>query len=248
MSHPSCRHLPFRAGRKAFPAVVLVLSLIACGCVPYQTFEVVKAERDKLKSAHDALTQQYNRALQEILRLGKEGAGNEAMRQQVANLERLNGDLKARLEQVGNQPLVPGDLTPGLRDAGATITDEGALSLPGAVLFASGLADLKGTQAGQVLDEVKNLLDRHSGHIIHITGHTDDEPLKSTKGRWGTNQFLGYNRAYQVFKYLMDHGIEERRMVCHSYADLLPAADGAGKDADSKNRRVVIHLSKAARI
>ena len=103
-------HTVFRTGQGAFPAFALAFSLVAFGCVPYQTFEGVKAERDKLKSAHDALTQQYNRALQEILRLGKEGAGSEVMREKLANLERLNKDLSVRLADLARDRIEPAEL------------------------------------------------------------------------------------------------------------------------------------------
>ena len=54
----------------------------------------------------------------------------------------------------------------------------------------------------------------------------------------GTNQRLGFERAYTVFDYFLSKGIPESRMVIHSYSYNRPEEDGDTKEAYKKNRRV----------
>jgi len=222
-----------------------VVPLAFLGCVPYQTYEALKSEKLRLQSAHDDLVTKYNLALQGILRREKEGASSQVLLEKVANLEALNDDLKTKLGQLaatggGFEPKDLERLPPG-------VTLEGkSLSLGEEVLFNSGEAKLKNAQARYVLDSIVDLIQKeHRGEIIHLIGHTDNDPVARTKGLWDNNHNLAYNRAYTVFKYFVDKGIPDNRLMLHSLAYLRPVDLSDTKEAKARNRRVNIALGGA---
>jgi outer membrane protein OmpA-like peptidoglycan-associated protein len=225
------------------PASAAVLSFWVVGCVPYQRFHEVTQENSRLKTAHDDLVQRYNRALQDILRLQKDGSSSDGLRQKLANLEALNSDLQAKLaEAVRGTPFTAADLQKLPRDSGAVLEGAG-ISLNELVLFNPGEATLKNQKAGQVLDAFASLLkNEHPNEIVHLTGHTDSDPLVKTLKIFGTNPNLGYQRAYTVFKFFLERGIPENRMILHSMGYLKPVDTNETKDGKARNRRVVIEL------
>lgn len=218
-----------------------ILSLTMTGCVPYQTYEALKSDYGRIKGAHDDLVVKYNNALRDILRLQKDGATGGVLAAKIENLERLRDELQAKLTTMAKgTPFTP-DKFPSI--PGVEVTAGGDLVILESVLFTPGEALLKGASSSRVLDQVIDVLRKeYPNEVIHISGHTDSDPLEKTKKRWGYNVNLGYNRAYTVFQYFVDQKIPENRMVLHSFAWIDPADLGTTKEAKAKNRRVVIHL------
>jgi chemotaxis protein MotB len=225
-----------------------VLSMAFVGCVPYQQYEEVKNERDRLKTTNEDLVAKYNRMTQEVMRLKAIEAKFAAGQEKIAGLENLNKELYGKLQKVGNfkpDVVATGNLPKEIIQNPNT----GELEVGDDVLFASGEATLKNARAKEVLDSLINLFTKdYAGQIIHISGHTDNDPLDKTRLRWQTNQRLGYERAYTVFKYFQEKGVDEKQVVIHSYSYLLPAADGTTKDAKAKNRRVSFGISPAVKV
>jgi len=220
-------------------AVAAILPLMSLGCVPYQKYETLKRDYTRVKSAHDDLIVKYNRAIQDILRLQGGENSREALEIKCANLERLKNDLEAQLSQLSQ---------------GRKFTEKDIASLPNEVqmegtgislgehiLFNSGQEKLKDARARKILDSIISLLKtQHPNDVIHISGHTDTDPIKNSK--WGTNQRLSYERAHTIFRYFKDMGIPEDMMVLHSFSYIHPVDPGTTAEAKAKNRRVVIHL------
>jgi chemotaxis protein MotB len=222
--------------------LAVVVPLASLGCVPYQTYEQLKADYTKVKSTNDDLVVKYNRAIQDLMRMKGMEASLEAEKARAANLQMANSSLVASLKKFdGFTPAQVAQLPEGV-----TINEKtGEIDIKDEVLFNSGLADLKNAGAMKILDQLIAMLQKERpGEFIHISGHTDNEPLNHTRGRWGTNQRLAYERAYTVFKYFKDHGVGEDHMVIHSFADLQPRpdADNNTKEGKAKNRRVSIGL------
>ncbi len=218
-----------------------ILSLTLTGCVPYQTYEAIKSDYARIKGAHDDLVVKYNHALRDILRLQKDGATGDINAEKVRNLEKLRDELQDKLRTMARGvPITPDKF----KDVeGVAVTPEGELVILESVLFTPGEAMLKGASSTRVLDQIIDVLRKeYPNEVIHISGHTDNDPLEKTKKRWGYNVNLGYNRAYTVFQYFVDQRVPENRMVLHSFAWIDPADPGSSKEAKAKNRRVVIHL------
>jgi flagellar motor protein MotB len=222
--------------------VAAVVSLSFVGCVPYQTYEALKADYTRQKSTNEDLVVKYNRAIQDLMRLRAMESSLEAAKAQAANLQTTNKTLLAQLQKFDSlTPQQEKDLPPGVIINKAT----NEMDISEGVLFNSGDAKLKSPAAMKLLDDVLAMLERdRPNEFIHISGHTDNVPLKQTAGLWHTNQRLAYERAYTVFNYFKDHGLNEERMVIHSLAYLQPRpdADNATPEGRAKNRRVSIGL------
>lgn len=74
--------------------------------------------------------------------------------------------------------------------------------------------------------------------LMLIEGHTD-----SMGGRW-FNQQLGKRRAEAVRDYLLQSGIDAKRVQTVTYGERKPAADNKSEYGRAKNRRVQISISR----
>ena len=213
----------------------VVLPLMIVGCVPYQTYENLKNDHARLKGANDDLAVKYNRAVQDLIRLNGQLGDVKGLREANALLKNENNNLVATLQRL--------NLTKTDKEAlptGVTFNEgTGELEAAEDLLFNPGEATLRSADAKKALDFVFNLFQtKYPNDVIVISGHTDRQPLKVTAKRWGTNQRLGFERAYQVFDYFLGKGILESRMVVYSYSFNRPVEDADTKEAYKKNRRV----------
>lgn len=99
------------------------------------------------------------------------------------------------------------------------------------VNFESGGAWLK-PESYLVLDEVVKTLTDHPAIEIEIRGYTDDV------GNFAANQRLSEQRAYAVRKYLVDHGIDPRRINAIGFGERYPIASNLTPDGRAANRRI----------
>ncbi len=114
--------------------------------------------------------------------------------------------------------------------------------------FKTGSAELLAT-SNKVLDQAVAVLNEFPQVKIEIQGHTDDVPLKATKGsKYQNNEELSQARADSVKAYFLKKGLAEDRIQSKGYADTKPIEDP--KDlkgaklaaARTKNRRVEFQL------
>lgn len=114
------------------------------------------------------------------------------------------------------------------------------LTMKGALLFASGSAELR-AEAEEVLDKAALILTRYAGGTIEIEGHTDNVPISSEKYR--SNEELSSARALEVFYYLTEHSyLDPVRLKHAGMGERVPVADNATPEGRSKNRRVEIRI------
>ncbi|MBI4605957.1 MAG: OmpA family protein [Planctomycetes bacterium] len=214
----------------------LAMCLLAVGCVPYQTYKVVKEQLDQARDMNADLTKKYNTAM---LKLGKgEAPGDyQAMK---AELERVRGELEKKRPSP--------EFTPADREKiGGGELEEGGIALGEALLFDEGSDRLK-RDAFPVLDRFVSLLKtEYPDEVIVIEGHTDNQPLDKTKERWKWNMMLAQARANAVFVYFTDHGISESKMVMRAYSFNKPVdpAQANSKEGRQQNRRVVVRRAGA---
>ena len=69
---------------------------------------------------------------------------------------------------------------------------------------------------------------------IEIIGHTD------SIGEDEYNKKLSFARAKSVGKYLVDNGIDSKRLTYKGMGSAMPVADNKSKQGRSKNRRTEI--------
>lgn len=114
------------------------------------------------------------------------------------------------------------------------------LTLRGALLFDSGRADIR-DDAVPVLDKVGVILQRYSGNIIEIEGHTDNVPI--TGGKYADNSELSCARALSVFNYFLDTTSLDPSMIKYAgRGEYAPVADNSTEEGRARNRRVEIRI------
>jgi outer membrane protein OmpA-like peptidoglycan-associated protein len=82
------------------------------------------------------------------------------------------------------------------------------------------------------LDELSKILDKYSGAILTIEGHTDNV------GKDEYNMTLSQKRAESVKQYLIQKGISEARLITVGFGETKPVATNNTTLGKSKNRRV----------
>jgi OOP family OmpA-OmpF porin len=112
--------------------------------------------------------------------------------------------------------------------------ENGALKLPGPVVFETGSDKLK-QESDEVLDVVKDYLESKPEITqLRIEGHTDNE------GNKAANQKLSELRALAVARWLTAKGIDCKRLLPVGFGQMKPVAGTAEKqsaDDKSQNRR-----------
>ena len=113
--------------------------------------------------------------------------------------------------------------------------ENGALKLPGAVVFETGSDKLK-PESDEVLQVVKDYLDaKPKITLLRIEGHTDNDGVKDA------NQVLSEKRAMAVARWLTAAGEKCDRLLPVGFGQMKPIAGTVDKQtADEKtlNRRV----------
>ncbi|MFZ2146001.1 MAG: OmpA family protein [Sedimentisphaerales bacterium] len=116
------------------------------------------------------------------------------------------------------------------------------VTLPNAILFDSGKAELKKATSAE-LDHIRSVLrDKYAGKQIDIVGHTDTDPIK--KSKWNDNWELSAQRSLSVLRYLVKRGIPEEKIKAIGCGESQPIASNSTASGKAKNRRVeiVVHM------
>ncbi|NLA23530.1 MAG: OmpA family protein, partial [Bacteroidales bacterium] len=83
-----------------------------------------------------------------------------------------------------------------------------------------------------ILDKVVKVMEENPEYSLNICGHTDNI------GNPDKNMDLSDRRAKSVKQYLIDKGIEEKRMNAEGFGDTKPVEDNKTSQGRAKNRRV----------
>ncbi len=125
-----------------------------------------------------------------------------------------------------------------LEGTGVSVTrngDELILNMPGNITFDTGKSNLK-PQFDSVLDSVVLILKKFNKTLIEVAGHTDSVGSKAS------NQKLSLARATSVGNYLVDHGIDSKRVMTVGHGEDRPIADNKTAAGRQLNRRVELTL------
>lgn len=88
----------------------------------------------------------------------------------------------------------------------------------------------------EVLERVKDIMNRYPAYQLAIGGHTD------SIGSAESNQTLSEKRAKSVLRYLTDAGVAESRMTAQGFGETQPIGDNRYAPGRELNRRVTLDL------
>ncbi len=127
----------------------------------------------------------------------------------------------------------------------ATLTSRGIdLEYSSQVFFDAGRADLK-PEALKMLDATAKIIKaiKLQDVRINVEGHTDSRPINTPQ--FPSNWELSTARASRVLRFMIDKGVDERKLEAGGLAATRPKVDKSGKaiaSEDPGNRRVVIRV------
>lgn len=105
------------------------------------------------------------------------------------------------------------------------------------IRFPTGSSDID-ESSKQVLLAFAEYLNEHPSLVIEVGGHTDDV------GDPQDNMALSTDRAFEVFGYLQDAGVESTRMSFKGYGQTEPVVANTSKENRALNRRTEFKITK----
>ena len=106
--------------------------------------------------------------------------------------------------------------------------------------FATGSAVIK-EESYEALNKLAQLLKAKPNYLVSIEGHTDNV------GSSAVNLTLSKQRAQAVRKYLVEKGIDAKRIFTEGYGDSKPIATNTTAEGRKKNRRVEFLIIRVAK-
>ena len=133
--------------------------------------------------------------------------------------------------ECGTTPYV----SPTASTGGITVVfDDTRVELKG-VNFKAGSAELE-PESIEILDAAVAGIKKNPQARIEIQGHT------SSEGDDQFNQTLSEQRAYTVFLYMVDKGIDRGRLSASGYGSSQPKASNSTEAGRKKNRRIALRV------
>ncbi|WP_111497703.1 MULTISPECIES: flagellar motor protein MotD [Marinobacter] len=118
------------------------------------------------------------------------------------------------------------------------------LSLQNSLLFSSGAAEPH-YDAFPVVESIAGILHGHD-NAIRVEGFTDNRPISTDA--YPSNWELSAARAAAVVRLLAANQVDPRRMAAIGYGQFQPVARNDTREGRSRNRRVVLLISRDASI
>lgn len=97
--------------------------------------------------------------------------------------------------------------------------------------FQTGKATIK-KSSNKILDQIVTIMNENPAYLLLINGHTDNV------GKADKNLTLSNDRANAVKTYLVNKGVDEKRMTAKGFGQEKPVADNKTAAGRAKNRRV----------
>lgn len=206
-------------------------SIVLCFFVLFAIFSAGCAETRRLRMENTSMSQHLNE-----LELQREDLADK-----YAISEREKTELLREQNKLENARL---EMEEKLRGTGADVNiKEGkiAITLPSSVFFNSGQVTLRKAAKGS-LKKICNVLKRDfSNETIRIEGHTDNAPVKRTKGLYTSNWELSAIRAANVLHFLVDTcNLNPKKLFIAGFGKYQPITSNNTKSGRTKNRRVEI--------
>lgn len=225
------RHLAYIAHRKALLAMA-----------EGDRREAEKLQQEAQRQREEVLLSQRDEIRQQLDDQQRELEGEQfATAEQLEQMEQRRREELKELEQSRQQEMQ--ELRDAMGDV-ARVEEEGeqvTITLDGVVLFQSGESDLL-PPAENRLQTVAQALEQHaSDKPITIEGHTD------STGPAALNRRLSKERAESVKEYLVQRGIESRRIRTVGKGPNEPLVPNDSSTNRAMNRRVEIVIGEGGR-
>jgi chemotaxis protein MotB len=174
--------------------------------------------------------------------LERERTEKGQLAEQVTQNQQTIDELQKQIGVLKKSPAEATGFGPGydvkFNAAEGTIT----VTVPDAILFDSGKAELKKASIAE-LDHIQSVVrEKYASRQIDVVGHTDTDPIK--KSKWTDNLELSGQRAFTVVRYLVKRGIPDEKIRAIGCGESRPIASNATAAGKTKNRRVeiVVHM------
>jgi chemotaxis protein MotB len=118
------------------------------------------------------------------------------------------------------------------------------IEMQSSLLFDSGEATL-GNKALELLGQVAEIL-KTEKTPVRVEGFTDNVPIKSV--RFPSNWELSSARAAAVVQLFIEEGLEPTQLMATGYGEFQPIAPNDTPENRTKNRRVVLMISKTGEL
>lgn len=200
---------------------VVALSLVS-GCTDY------KKKYDYLNVEHQNLRGRFENLQNE----------KQQLAERVSQDQQTIDELRRQIEELNQTPADATGFGEGYDVAFDAAAGTITVTLPNAILFASGKASLKNATSGE-LDHILSVLrQKYAGKNIDVVGHTDTDPIR--KSTWKDNWELSAHRALSVTRYLIDRGIPDNLIQASGCGPARPITSNTSPAGKAKNRRVEI--------
>lgn len=191
-----------------------LLSLGLTGCGP----DAKQKKIDELTAEIDGLKQEIE---------GRDRQMNDSMVR--------DNDSKSTIDEL-NQQLAKARADGQKTEGWITMPNFDMISVPGAVLFEAGKAQLTSGGRAKLAQIASDIQAKYSDRDIFVFGHTDDQPIR--KSKWKDNWELGANRSLTVIRALSEHGIPNDSLVQANCGQYRPKTSNSSNQARLQNRRV----------
>lgn len=130
----------------------------------------------------------------------------------------------------------PRNVDPAKNGCPRARVEKGEIKITERIEFKTGSAKLL-PSSFEILEDVRAILEKHPEITkLSLEGHTDNV------GRAKYNQRLSQLRTESVLKWLVQNGIDRKRLTATGYGSSVPLADNDSEEGREKNRRVEFHI------
>jgi chemotaxis protein MotB len=211
------------------PVVGLICLSLLSGCTDYKKrYDYLNVEHQNLKGRFENLQSE-----------------RQQLADRIARDQQIIDELQRQIEELNK---TPADAT-GFGDGYDVAFDAAAgtitVTLPNTILFDSGKASLKSATSTELNHILSVIRQKYPDKDIDVVGHTDTDPIQ--KSAWKDNWELSAQRALEVARYLIKHGIPEKQVRAVGCGPSRPIAANTTAAGKARNRRVEIVVNMRQR-
>jgi chemotaxis protein MotB len=236
------------------PWTLFGVTLAGLGAVIYLGHQLVTSETqeaDKARQATTDLVARLRTVEAEALEASKKVAALEEEKSHLSNeRDTLTQSLAEKDAELARLKSTQDDLQEKLKAEiarGEVVLSSASgrlqVDLVDKVLFASGDAALS-PHGEEVLARIGGVLANTGDRMIHVSGHTDDSPIKPTlASTFASNWELSAARAVNVVRFLAEKAhVPPKRLVAAGYGQYQPVASNSNPKGRARNRRIELLL------
>lgn len=229
--------------------------LFAFFVVMYSISQVNESKYRVLSNTLNAAFNQPEVTIQPV-QIGEQAKSNPVNLLQLESMAMRKSDADERDQEPAEMPDEFKEISNQIEEALAGLIKQKLVTLRGnelwleielssSLLFNSGDAALNSNQALQLLGQIAAIL-REQKNPVRVEGFTDNVPIHTP--RYPSNWELSSARAASVVQFFMEEGLDPNRMMAVGYGEFQPIVDNDTPEGRSRNRRVVLMISKTGEL